>query len=70
MPPGNKKKDPRSNPANFNNTWMPWIKEGEEVNQREGYSITRDEWLEANGLTKSQVMMDELFVLSDAFDEN
>ena len=38
--------------------------------ERERYSITRDEWLEANGLTKSQVMMDELFVLSDDFDEN
>eukprot|EP00116_Pleurobrachia_bachei_P010459 sb/3470721/ len=44
---GNRKKDPASNPANFNNTWMPWMdgeEEGERMDQGE-YSLGRELWM-------------------------
>ena len=31
VPPGNMKSDPASNPKHFNYTWMPWMKDDEEV---------------------------------------
>lgn len=70
VPPGNKNKDPRSNPSNFNNTWMPWLKQGEEVEQRGEYGITRDEWLEGNGLSKEELLNDDLFLFGEGFDDN
>ena len=54
VPPGNKKHDPASNPKHFNNTWMPWLGEGEEEGEGE-YSLTEELWLAGNGLSKEDV---------------
>eukprot|EP00116_Pleurobrachia_bachei_P016092 sb/3476354/ len=52
---GNRKKDPASNPANFNNTWMPWM-DGEEGERMEGeYSLGRELWMSGNELTEEDL---------------
>lgn len=35
VPPGNRKTDPAADPKNFNNTWMPWLQDGEAEERKE-----------------------------------
>ena len=60
VPPGNKKHDPASNPKHFNNTWMPWLREGAEERGGE-YRLTQELWLAGNGLSKEDIAGDPDF---------
>ena len=69
VPLGNKPKDPASNPANFNYTWMPWL-DMLDKEPNEPYTLTKELWLTGNQLSEDDVISSTNACFNDNEDVN
>ncbi|KAL5256753.1 hypothetical protein ACHWQZ_G011872 [Mnemiopsis leidyi] len=69
VPMGNKKRDPASNPRNFNFTWMPWMDMADKVPD-DVYKLSIETWLSGNQLTEDYATMASVEDICFEFDED